>query len=202
MSDTPFQPQRPRRTLGRLLVVLLVALAAGGWYVWHCRLDTYHLATVQAHELYRDGYNSPCQFETALRKVQPRTVVSLVDDAEMADNPQYQAEQEQLAKRGIQLEHIPVTQGGWPTKADVAKFLAVVSDPNNQPVLVHCTKGVRRTGMMAAAYQMAKMGYDREQAKASVLSFDDPAARDVQRFIEGYDPATGSVPDNLMPSQE
>src|SRR6266576_3397078 len=30
-------------------------------------------------------------------------------------------------------------------------FRSVASDPDNQPVLVHCAQGVRRTGMMVAA---------------------------------------------------
>jgi protein tyrosine phosphatase (PTP) superfamily phosphohydrolase (DUF442 family) len=206
MSDDPTFSHRPKRGVRRLLMVVLIALAAGGAYVWRCHLDTYHLATVQPRVLYRDGNQSPCQFETAVRKVRPKTVVSLIDENELADpaKPQFQAEQDFLAKQGIHLERIPVTLGGWPTKADVAKFLRITSDPNNQPVLVHCAQGVRRTGMMAAAYQMAKMGYDKEQAKASVLPFghSDRTVSDVGRFIDGFDPATGKVPENLMPSEE
>jgi protein tyrosine phosphatase (PTP) superfamily phosphohydrolase (DUF442 family) len=208
MSDAPTNLPRPKRGITRLLVVVLIALAAGGAYVWRCHLDTYHLATVQPRVLYRDGNQSPCQFETAVRKVQPKTVISLIDDTELADlaKPQFQAEEEFLRKKGVHLERIPVTLGGWPTKADVAKFLAITSNPNNQPVLVHCAQGVRRTGMMAAAYQMAKMGYDKEQAKSSVLTFDhshsDKRVSDVRRFIDGYDLATGKVPENLMPSEE
>jgi protein tyrosine phosphatase (PTP) superfamily phosphohydrolase (DUF442 family) len=206
MSEDPTYSPRPKRGVSRLLIVVLIALVAGGAYVWRCHLDTYHLATVQPRVLYRDGNQSPCQFETAVRKVQPKTVVSLIDENELADpaKPQFQAEQDFLQRKGVRLERIPVMLGGWPTKADVAKFLQITSDPNNQPVLVHCAQGVRRTGMMAAAYQMAKMGYDKEQAKSSVLTFghSDRTVSDIRRFIDGYDPATGKVPDNLMPSEE
>jgi protein tyrosine phosphatase (PTP) superfamily phosphohydrolase (DUF442 family) len=207
MTDewTP-SPPKPRRSALRILIVLVIALAAGGAYVWRCHLDTYHLATVQPRVLYRDGNQSPCQFATAVRKVQPKLVVSLIDDAELADptKPQFQAEQELLRKKGVRLERIPVKLGGWPTKADVEKFLGLTSDPANQPVLVHCAQGVRRTGMMAAAHQMATMGYDKEQAKAGVLTFghSDRTVSDIRSFIDGYDPATGKVPENRMPSEE
>lgn len=197
---------RPRRRFGRVLIVLLVALVAAGAYVWRCHLDTYHLATVQPHALYRDGNQSPCQFETAVRKVRPRTVVSLVDDNEVADDrkPQFQAEEQFLGKKGIRLERIPIALGGWPSKPDVERFLSVASDPESQPVLVHCAQGVRRTGMMVAAYQMKEMGYDKERAKAEILAFghSDRTVNDVKRFIDGYDPETGKVPDNLMPFNE
>jgi protein tyrosine/serine phosphatase len=197
---------RPRRQFGRVLVVLLIALVAGGAYVWRCYLDTYHLATVQPRALYRDGNQSPCQFETAIRKVQPKTVVSLIDENEFADDtkPQFQVEEKFLERKGIRLERIPVKLGGWPTKADVDRFLQVASDPANQPVLVHCAQGVRRTGMMVAAYQMKEMGYDKQRAKAEMLSFghSERTTNDITKFIDGYDPATGKVPENLMPSSE
>ena len=199
----------PRRKLGlsaRLGVVLLIALAMGGMYFWRCHVSTYHLATVDPGVLYRDGNQSPCQFETAVRKVQPRTVVSLVDDNEVSDpeKPQFEVEAEFLQDRGVKLERIPVKLGGWPTKADVDRFLQVVKEPANQPVLVHCAQGVRRTGFMVAAYQMSQMGYDKERARDAILRFghSDLTANDVKRFIDGYDPATGHVPDNLMPSDE
>src|SRR5688500_6651194 len=119
-DELPIPRVRPRRRVGRVLIVLLVALVAGGAYAWRCHLSTYHLATVQPGALYRDGNQSPCQFETALRKVQPKTVVCLVDDNEVKDEskPQFGAEEQLLTKKGIRLERIPVTLGGWPTKAD------------------------------------------------------------------------------------
>jgi protein tyrosine phosphatase (PTP) superfamily phosphohydrolase (DUF442 family) len=203
----PISPPPPRRRLGvRLGVVLLIALVMGGLYVWRCHVSTYHLATVDPGVLYRDGVQSPCQFETAVRKVQPKTVVSLIDENEEADEnkPQFQSEKEYLEKKGIRLERIPVKLGGWPTKKDVDRFFEIVNDPQAQPVLVHCAQGVRRTGFMAAAYQMKQLGYDKDRAKESILRFghSDRTANDVIRFIDGYDPATGTVPENLMPSNE
>jgi protein tyrosine phosphatase (PTP) superfamily phosphohydrolase (DUF442 family) len=204
-TSLPSSP--PRRRLGpRLGLVLLIALVAGGLYVWRCHISTYHLATVEPGVLYRDGVQSPCQFETAVRKVQPKTVVSLIDENEEVDEnkKQFASEKEYLQKKGIKLERIPVKLGGWPKKQDVERFFAVVNDPQNQPVIVHCAQGVRRTGMMAAAYQIKQLGYDKERAKESILRFghSDRTANDVKRFIDGYDPATGAVPENLMPTNE
>jgi protein tyrosine phosphatase (PTP) superfamily phosphohydrolase (DUF442 family) len=129
-----------------------------------------------------------------------------VDDSEIADpqKPQFEYEKDVLETKGIKLERIPVQLGGWPKKSDVDRFLQIVNNPENQPVLVHCAQGVRRTGMMVAVYQMAQMGYDKERAKAAILRFghSDRTANDVRRFIDGYDPATGAVPENFMPSDE
>lgn len=202
-DDLAIPGVRPRRRYWRVLVVVLAALVAAGAYVWRCHLDTYRLATVDPGVLYRDGLQSPCQFETAVRKVRPRTVVSLVHDDEITDaSPQFQTAENFLLEKGIRLERISIDPDGWPTKADVERFLAVVSDPNSQPVLLHGSLGVRRTGMMVAVHQMRHMGYDKERAKAEMLSFEEAQDQvyDVRRFIDGYDTETGSVPENLMPS--
>ena len=206
-ATSPQTVSPPRRRIGaRVALVLLIALAATGAYVWHCYIATYHLATVDAGALYRDGNQSPCQFQTAVRKVKPRTVVSLVDDNEVADpkKPQFEHEREFLDAKGIRLERIPVRLGGWPKKADVDRFLQIVNNPDNQPVLVHCAQGVRRTGMMVAAYQEAVLGYDDEQAEQAILTFghSERSIGDVRTFIQRYDPETGFDASGLSHSKE
>src|SRR2546428_6664269 len=102
-ADWPTTPAVPRRRLGpRLAIVFLVALVAAGGYVWRCRVSTYHLGTVEPGGLYRDGNQSPCQFETAVRKVQPRTGIRLVHENEGADRdkPQFESEREFLDVKG------------------------------------------------------------------------------------------------------
>jgi protein tyrosine phosphatase (PTP) superfamily phosphohydrolase (DUF442 family) len=132
--------------------------------------------------------------------------VSLIDDNELHDprKPQFQMEERLLKMHGVTLERIPVKLGGWPTKADVEKFLEIVKDKERQPVLVHCAQGVRRTGMMVAAYEEAVMGMSDEQAKANILTFghSDRTANDVRRFIDGYDPRTGAVPEGMAVGEE
>jgi len=95
----------------------------------------------------------------------------------------------------VKLERIEVKLGGWPDSQDVRRFLAVVGDEKNRPVLVHCAQGVRRTAFFVAAYQQSVMGYDKEKAKAEILTFghSDNTINDIRRFIDGYDPATRTV---------
>jgi protein tyrosine/serine phosphatase len=167
-----------------------LALGSGGIWVWRTQ-RAYHLAAVQAGVLYRDGAKSESQLAAALDQVKPRTVVSLVDAGEVADpnKPQFAAEAKECEAHGAKLERIEVKLGGWPSSADVRKFLAVVGEEKNRPVLVHCAQGVRRTGFFVAAYQMSAMGYDKQKAKDAILSFghSDSTINDIRRFIDGYD---------------
>ena len=184
----------PRRRLAFALVCVVTIAAFATWLLF---FKTYHLATVQKGILYRDGCQKTGEFVNAINRVKPRTVVSLIDDNERNDpkKSQFQIEEKLLAMHGITLERIPVKLGGWPTKEDVAKFVEIVKDKDRQPVLVHCAQGVRRTGMMVAAYQEAVMGMSDAQAKAEIMTFghSDRTANDVKRFIDGYDPKTGNV---------
>lgn len=177
-------------------IVLLVVLSA--WFVYANYIQTYHLATVQDGVLYRDGCRTLREFETALGRKRIRSVISLVDERENLNEP-FNQEREYCIRSRKKYTNIPVRLGGWPTSADVQQFLSMATNPRLQPQLVHCAQGVRRTGMMVAAYQMSVLGWDKEKTKAAILTFghSDRTVNDVKRFIDVYDPVNRMVPEGL-----
>jgi protein tyrosine/serine phosphatase len=182
-------------------VAVVVVVAA--LLVWRQWFDTYHLATVDAGALYRDGVRSPREFENVVHKIHPKTVVRLIDEREQQAEP-FPSESAICQREGITIVAIPIKLGGWPTREHVQQFLEVATDKSRQPVLVHCAQGVRRTGMMVAAYQRAVLGWTPDQTKSAMLTFghSQRTVKDVQRFIDGYDPGTGAVPEGLPTSKE
>lgn len=187
------------------MLVLLIGPALAALLVWH-NSRTYHFASVQAGALYRDGLKSRTQFAATLDRIHPKTVVSLIDENELADRrkPQLGAEAELCSEHGVTLDRIPVKLGGWPTSDDIRKFLAIVTDRQNQPVLVHCAQGVRRTGIFVAAYEESVLGWDKAKTKAAVASFGHrtDTVNDIKRFIDRYDPKSETVPDDLGKGSE
>jgi protein tyrosine phosphatase (PTP) superfamily phosphohydrolase (DUF442 family) len=196
----PTIPARSSRKPALLLAVILLLLASA--LVWQRTFSGYHFAAVEEGVLYRDGAAHLNQLEHAVEKSHAKTVVCLVDDSEISDpaKPQFRQEMDYLRKQNIHVERIPVTLGGWPTSSDIQRFLDITSDKSNQPVLVHCAQGVRRTAMMVAAYQESILGYDRERAKSAILTFghSDKTINDIRRFIDGYDPKSRTVPAQLV----
>jgi protein tyrosine phosphatase (PTP) superfamily phosphohydrolase (DUF442 family) len=195
--QSPAEVRRSGRRSLLLLVLVSAVMGAGAWWYWG---RTYHLAAVQPGVLYRTGNRSGREFANAVRKVRPRTVVCLVDDDEVASpqKPQFNEEFAFLKEQGVRLERIPIRLGGWPSSEDVQRFLRIVQQPENQPVIVHCAQGVRRTGMMVAAYQLSldPGRYDKQKAKDAIQGFghSDRTVRDVQKFIDVYDPQSRTVP--------
>ncbi len=178
-----------------VIVMALVALSSAAFY--YLRVDNYHLLTVEQGVLYRDGNQDMRRFTTALRQAQPKTIVPLIDAAELADpkKPQFNHEVTLAKADGLNLSPIPITLGGWPSTADVRQFLSIVENKANQPVLVHCAQGVRRTGMLVAAYQMSVLGWSKEKANQEIKTFghSERTVADIREFIRIYDPATRTV---------
>ena len=203
MSDPADSSDARFRRFAAAGAFLFVVIA--GSMAWQHFTGGYHLAVVQPGVLYRDGARSPRELEVALAKVQPKTVVCLIDDQELQDpaKPQFKQEIAILEQHKIKMQRIPVKLGGWPTTSDVRNFLETTTNASNQPVLVHCAQGVRRTAMMVAAYQESVLGFTPDQAKEAIITFghSDKTINDIRRFIDGYDPKTRTVLTDVATTQ-
>ena len=159
-------------------------------------LKTYHLVIVDPGKLYRDGNRSLREFKNTLRKTNPKTVVAIVDQQEY-NEAEFVAARELVKSRGLNFHWIPIKAGAYPTGDQVREFLAIATDASKQPVLYHDDEGIRRAGMMMAAYQQSVLGYDDAKTVAAMQTFghSERTIKDVSRFIEAYDPVNGLTVD-------
>ena len=98
-------------------------------------------------------------------------------------------EQGQVEKAGMKFHRIPMTTHVAPTKAQIAEFLKLVNEPENQPVYVHCAGGKHRTGVMTAVYRMATDGWNSDQAFKEMKSYKfgaDFLHSEFKRFVYGF----------------
>jgi len=191
MATNVRQKSAQVKTWRGAFAMLGLMLVACGFTYWWGAIKTYHFAEVQAGVRYRDGKQGAREFATAIKKSGAKTIVALIDDKELADSnkSQFQKEMTVAPKLGATVERVPVTLGGWPTSADVQKFLDVATDKSKQPVLVHCAQGVRRTGMFVAAYEESVLKWDDAKTRDNLQTFghSDRTIKDVQMFIDVYD---------------
>lgn len=69
-----------------------------------------------------------------------------------------------FSQLGLNYLALPMVDGHPPQEEQARQFLSFVTDPNNQPVHVHCRGGIGRAGTMVALYRYAVQGWPMDQA--------------------------------------
>lgn len=154
-KTTPFKSSR---SSCRLLVVAAVTLLAVARYF---AMEYYlpNFRTVEPGKLYRSG--QPREFGLYWLEARGiRTIISL----RSANDSKSSAERSFAERHGITFINIPVGTRGYDTETSTQEFLEIVTDSHYWPVLVHCSRGKERTGIMAAAYRMEVDGWSKLDA--------------------------------------
>lgn len=75
----------------------------------------------------------------------------------------FHSDRSKIGTTRLGYEHIYMKH--WhPERKEVVRFLQIVTDPKQTPVLVHCWHGSDRTGMMVAMYRIAVQGWSKDEA--------------------------------------
>lgn len=97
-----------------------------------------------------------------LREMGVRTVVNLRSTNSGA---------EAVEAAGMRSLHIRMGMVRGINRETVERAVKAISDPENQPVYVHCAYGKDRTGVVVAVYRMQAEGWSYEDAEAEMQSF-------------------------------
>ena len=113
-----------------------------------------------------------------LKKMGIRTVI----DFRTTENDRQQVEA--AGMRSI-VEPIQMDNKGLREKVD--KVVALMADPANQPVFIHCRHGQDRTGIVSAAYRMKVEGWSLKDAETEMQAFGfNDVWINFKRFIRQY----------------
>jgi protein tyrosine/serine phosphatase len=75
----------------------------------------------------------------------------------------FHSDRKKLGNAALAYEHIYMK--AWhPEEKEIVRFLRLVGNETNGPVLVHCQHGADRTGVMCATYRVAVQGWTKEEA--------------------------------------
>ena len=73
---------------------------------------------------------------------------------------------------GTDLRYFRIPSSAWGVdRAQFRQFMAIVNDPANQPVFIHCQHGSDRTGFIVGGYRIAEQGWDAESAVAELHTY-------------------------------
>jgi tyrosine-protein phosphatase SIW14 len=192
------------RPLHISLIVLVLALLIGVPLAHSVQTQTSfrNMHVVRPGVLLRSGQLTHDALKKVLRDNGIKTVVTLRDAYEPGKPPPDLAEEQYCNKEEI--KYVRIHPYAWwaevgpaPVEVGIKKFIEVMKDESNYPVLIHCWAGIHRTGAYCAIYrmefehwtnaaameEMKEMGYD---------SLDDEW--DILGFMERYWPSWKGTP--------
>jgi len=139
-----------------VLLLALASLASAQGETPDAELPNFH--RVNGH-LYRGAQPRGDGFRKLARRG-VRTVVNL-----RAADERARSEEAEVTAAGLQYFNVPLPGYARPSDEQVERVLAIMSDPRNWPVFVHCKKGADRTGTIIAAYRISRDGWTSKWAK-------------------------------------
>ena len=180
-------PRVVRWCFATLIAGLLVGGPVG--YAAYRKAHVRNFRVVRAGVLYRSGQLSLAGLKGIVSDRGIKTVITLRDDPD-------QAEEEFCRKRGLHYHRLPprnwlAPDGSVPAAVNVQKFLEIMDDPAHHPVLVHCFRGVHRTGAYSAVFRMEYDGWGRDAALAEMqaLGYSNLGEeQDIREYLERYQP--------------
>jgi protein tyrosine phosphatase (PTP) superfamily phosphohydrolase (DUF442 family) len=152
---------RAPRTRPFVRTVLLVALAIAALAVlWHKEVRDHliprNFGVVEAGALYRSGRLTPRATRLAVERHGIKTIVDL---GAYDKHPDREEQARRTAEAlGVTRYVFPLVGDGTGNPNAYVAALRVITDPANQPVLVHCSAGSERTSGCVMLYEKAVHG--------------------------------------------
>ncbi len=130
-----------------------------------------HFSIVQEGVLYRSGQPGEGDLQRLRDAYGIRTVVNLRRENEQTGEKGLPFEQEraEVDRLGMHFIHLPMEGDDPVDTKTVDRWLEIVRDKDNWPILVHCKQGVDRTGLLAAVYRIKVQGWAPEKALAEAI---------------------------------
>jgi tyrosine-protein phosphatase SIW14 len=189
------------RSMSALLGATVVAGVLVGVVGYEVRTDGQYrnLRVVDPGVLYRSGQMDEAALGRVLREFDVRTVVSFRDvRTDKEPDPELEAEVRYCESRGITYVRLspepwgPDATGIIPVEQNVREYIKVIGERRKAgAVLIHCMRGVHRTGAYTAIYRMEFNGWSNADAIAEMVDRgydtleDDP---DIMQYLQSYVP--------------
>lgn len=113
-------------------------------------------------------YRGAAPTQNGLRRLKALGVRTIID---LRIEKKGQVEEAAAAKH-LGLARVRIRMGREaPTKKQLATFLAIVDDPAQQPVFIHCQHGADRTGAMVGIWRVTRQGWSFDRAWAEMRRY-------------------------------
>jgi protein tyrosine/serine phosphatase len=162
-----------RVVFGFGIAALIVGVPWGYATYRQAQMRNFHI--VRDGKVYRSGQMSLTGLQQTVHDYGFKTVVTLRDSADPKEPPPDALEEYFCKAEGILYVRIPPRSwwspdGHPPIEKGVKRFLQIMDDPANYPVLIHCFAGIHRSGAFCAIYRMEFQKWSNCQALRELRS--------------------------------
>jgi tyrosine-protein phosphatase SIW14 len=161
-----------RWAVGLGLIAVLLGISGVLWFFVKEYRGYYHFRTVTPGVLYRSGQLTYDAMEEAAEQYKLKTIVNLRENEDPSFCSDGTTEKTWAERHHIQYVSFPTRE--LVQMNDVLKFLELVDNPRNHPILIHCHQGRKRTGIFVAAYRIAIQGWSLDDAVQDMNSVGAP----------------------------
>lgn len=154
----------------RLLWLVVFIVAGSGFYYYRQHSRYKHVAIHDQGLVYRSAWVEADVYPELIERYQIRSVINLCDPGEMGEE-RWVEQRRAVERAGGQLINLPLPKTTDASDPVIAGHVAVLSNPNNYPILVHCQHGVTRTAMELAMYDILFRGMSADQSLAAMPLF-------------------------------
>jgi protein tyrosine/serine phosphatase len=181
-------------------VVLVLILGPVVFAVHERQHNLRNFRVVREGVLYRCSQPSESALRRLVHDYGIRTVISL-RDARGPGQPLPEPWEEPFCRQA-EINFVRLPPRHWegaddrapaPVEENVVKFLEVMNDPRNHPVLIHCFGGIHRTGAFSAIYRMEFEGWTNAEAMEEMEACGYTTLHeewDILGYMEQYRPGT------------
>jgi len=158
-----------------MLISLVIVAALVLAFVFYQKKVRYNLVTISENKVYNSGAVPPEKLANFVSDHKIKTIVDLRDglvQTKLNPETKKQVNAEEFAAdkiAGIHYFNLPTDQ--IPQDSTVQKFLKIMDDPKNYPVLIHCHHGVGRSRLFSSIYRIEYENFTNEKARTNAREF-------------------------------
>jgi len=163
---------KEKKSLSKSLIIAGLITAAIVLLVKHFHIMDFYI--VKDEVLYVSGQPRGMDYTRLLYKYHIATIVNVRLVSEHRDHNWYNEEITWVRENGVNYIELPIEKTNClPNKVAQEKFLALMSDKKNIPVLLHGSRSDKRVAMLTAVWLRKAQGYTTEEAIGQVKRIID-----------------------------
>jgi len=172
---------KKRQSLNRIIIILLIIAATIHLLFYHFHINDFRV--IEPAVLYTSGQPRGMDYTRLLYKYHIAIIVNVRITSEHRNNNWYNEEITWTRNNGVRYIEMPIEKSSYfPDERTQDNFIAIMTNKDNLPVLLHGGRNDERVAMLVAVWLRRSQGYTAEHT-----------ADTINKIIEGRKLTEGEI---------